>query len=354
MSLTTAAESDHSRELRVFHDVAKALTSSLDLETVLQTIMKKMVAYFESADWSLLIVDETTGELYQALAVGKGHEYANVLRLETGETLEQWVLQRAEPLIIADVMQDARIQPSSVRGAFPPGCSIVCMQVRTGGKTLGIIELMNIDMETYSRNQMVLQTLTDYAAIAIENARAVRRIQELSITDDCTGLYNARHLYTLLSDEVHRSARFGYELAVLFLDLDFFKRVNDEHGHLTGSRLLGQVGQFLRENLRLVDVAFRYGGDEFVILLPQTSQDGALFVARRLVRGFHAKEWRPADGIRLKLTVSVGIATYPLNASTPKEIVQHSDEMMYEAKQSGRDKIAVFGRGIVGLDDIGE
>jgi diguanylate cyclase (GGDEF)-like protein len=354
MSLTTTAESDNSRELRVFHDVAKALTSSLDLETVLQTILKKMAAYFESADWSLLMVDDVTGELHRALAVGESHEYANVLRLETGEALEQWALERAEPLIIADVMQDARIRPSSVPASFAPGCSIVCMPVRTGGKTLGIIELMNFDIETYSRNQMVLQTLTDYAAIAIENARAVRRIQEISITDDCTGLYNARHLSTVLSDEVHRSARFGYELAVLFLDLDFFKRVNDEHGHLTGSRLLGQVGQFLRENLRLVDAAFRYGGDEFVILLPQTSRDGALFVARRLVRAFHAKEWRPADGIRLKLTVSVGIATYPLDAGSPKEIVQHSDEMMYRAKQSGRDRIAVFGRGIVDLDDAGE
>lgn len=354
MSLTTTAESDHSRELRVFHDVAKALTSSLDLETVLQTILKKMAAYFESADWSLLMVDDATGELHRALAVGKGREHANVLRLETGETLEQWVLEHAEPLIIADVMQDARIQSGGVPGSFARGCSIVCMPVRTGGKTLGIIELTNIDMQTYSRNQMVLQTLTDYAAIAIENARAVRRIQEISITDDCTGLYNARHLSTVLSDEVHRTARFGYELAVLFLDLDFFKRVNDEHGHLTGSRLLGQVGQFLRENLRLIDSAFRYGGDEFVILLPQTSRDGALFVARRLVRGFHAKEWRPADGIRLKLTVSVGIATYPLDAGNPKEIVEHSDEMMYRAKQSGRDKIAVFGRGIVGLDDAGE
>ncbi len=82
---------------------------------------------------------------------------------------------------------------------------------------------------------MLLRTLADYAAIAIENARAVRRVQELSITDDCTGLYNARHLFTVLSEEVHRSQRFGYEFSLLFLDLDHFKRVNDEHGHLIGS-----------------------------------------------------------------------------------------------------------------------
>ena len=150
---------------------------------------------------------------------------------------------------------------------------MVCVPVRTGGKVLGVIQLVNIDMQVYARSEMLLQTLADYAAIAIENARAVRRIQELSITDDCTGLYNARHLFTVLADEVNRSARFGYEFTLLFLDLDHFKRVNDEHGHLVGSKLLAEVGECLRENLRLVDAAFRYGGDEFAILLPQTSRE---------------------------------------------------------------------------------
>jgi len=226
------------------------------------------------------------------------------------------------------------------------------MPVRTGGKTLGVIQLMNIDIHTYDRDQMLLQTLTDYAAIAIENARAVRRIQELSITDDCTGLYNARHLFTVLSDEVHRSERFGYQLGLIFFDIDYFKHVNDAYGHMVGSRLLGQVGQFLRESLRLVDAAFRYGGDEFAILLPQTSQAGTILVARRLMRGLHSRSWRPAANVALALTASIGIATYPADATNPKDIVQRSDEMMYAVKQSGRDNIAVSGKGIIGPEDI--
>ena len=104
------------------------------------------------------------------------------------------------------------------------GCSVVCVPVRTGGKMLGIIQLISVDMQIYIRNEVLLQTLADYAAIAIENARAVQRIQELSITDDCTGLYNARHLFPVLSEEIHRSQRFGYEFSLLFLDLDHFKR----------------------------------------------------------------------------------------------------------------------------------
>ena len=102
---------------------------------------------------------------------------------------------------------------------------------------------------------------------------SVEKIQELTITDDCTGLYNARHLYKTLETEVYRSARFGYEFTVVFIDLDHFKQVNDTHGHLIGSKLLTEIGYLIKAQLRLIDYAFRYGGDEFVVLLPQTGKD---------------------------------------------------------------------------------
>jgi diguanylate cyclase (GGDEF)-like protein len=348
MSLPATDNDSQFYELKIFHDVAKALTSSLDLDTILQTIMEKMAAYFKPATWSLLMLDEASDELYYAAAVGKGCENLNALQLLTGESLARWVINQGAPLVIPDVARDERIQYPKGEDFFLEGCSVVCMPVRTGGKVLGIIQMVNIDMQVYTRNKMLLQTMADYAAIAIENARAVQRIQELSITDDCTGLYNARHLFTTLSEEVHRSQRFGYEFSLLFLDLDYFKRVNDEHGHLVGSRLLGQVGQALRENLRLVDAAFRYGGDEFAILLPQTSKDAAVLVAQRLMSVFHFRQWLATEGLRLPLRASIGIASYPTDAGSPQAVVQRADEMMYQVKQAGRDNIAVAGLGIVG------
>ena len=152
----------------------------------------------------------------------------------------------------------------------------------------------------------------------------------------------------MLSEEVHRSQRFGYEFSLLFLDLDHFKHINDQHGHLIGSKLLGQVGQTLRNNLRLVDSAFRYGGDEFVILLPQTSKEAALLVARRLTAVFHAYPWLVGATPDVSLRASIGIAAYPVDGTTPQAIVQRADEMMYLVKQAGRDNIAVAGVGIVG------
>ena len=160
---------------------------------------------------------------------------------------------------------------------------MICVPLRSKLRVLGVIQLVNVDMSHFTDAELFfLQSLSDYAAIAIENARWVEKIQELTITDDCTGLYNARHLYKTLETEVYRSSRFGYEFRILFIDLDHFKTVNDTHGHLIGSKLLAEIGYLIKAQLRFIDFAFRYGGDEFVVLLPQTAKDQALVVAKRL------------------------------------------------------------------------
>ncbi len=340
-------KSQQSYELQIFHDVAKALTSSLDLDIVLQTILEKIAAYFRPTTWALLMLDGERQELFYSVAVGQGCDSVNGLKLNTGQSLARWVIEKGEPLVISDVNRDTRIEPSSKDEFFLQPCSIVCMPVRTGGNVLGLMQLVNSDMQIYQRGEMLLQALADYAAIAIENARAMQRIQELSITDDCTGLYNARHLTTVLAEEVPRSQRFGYEFSVLFLDLDHFKRINDEYGHLNGSKLLAQFGRLLRENLRLVDAAFRYGGDEFVVLLPQTGKDAAIMVARRLMTMFATAKWNALQEVQLALTASIGIASYPHDGSTSQAIVQLADDMMYRVKQSGRNNIAVAGVGLI-------
>jgi diguanylate cyclase (GGDEF)-like protein len=349
-SVATADNDRQLYELKIFHDVAKALTSTLDLNTILQTIMDKMAAYFEPATWSLVMIDEASQEPYFAASVGEGADALAALQLTDGASLAEWVIDHGETLVIANVNRDPMIDPESRQDWFDLSCPVVCVPVRTAGKVLGVIQLVNIDMSVYARSELLLQTLADYAAIAVENARAVRRIQELSITDDCTGLYNARHLFTVLGEEFHRSERFGFEFTLLFLDLDHFKRVNDEYGHLVGSKLLAEVGACLRENLRLVDAAFRYGGDEFALLLPQTSRDAGLRVARRISRVFHRRKWLVERSSPIALEASIGIATYPSDASSPQAIVQRADEMMYAVKQAGRNNIAVCGLGIVGLD----
>jgi diguanylate cyclase (GGDEF)-like protein len=351
MKIASTASESKLYDLSIFHDVAKALTSSLDLDIILETLMQKMAAYFETATWALILLDESSQQPQYVAPVEPDFERLNLVRLKNKQTLAQCVMATGEALVISDLRSDPRVDPDTVDPLFAPDSAVVCLPVRGVHSVFGVIQLLGIDLQVYQQNELFLHTIADYAAIAIDNARAVRRIQELSITDDCTKLYNQRHLFTVLDEEVHRSARFGYQFSLLFLDLDNFKSVNDRYGHLLGSKLIAQAGQCLKENLRLIDAAFRYGGDEFAILLPQTSRDSALFVARRIARAFHQRDWRPEENVSLQLRASIGIAGYPHDASSPQDIVQRADELMYSVKQSGRDNIAVAGLGIVGLGD---
>jgi diguanylate cyclase (GGDEF)-like protein len=225
--------------------------------------------------------------------------------------------------------------------------SIICVPLRSKHRVLGVIQLVNANVEMSEQEMFFLQALCDYAAISIENARSVEKIQELTITDDCTGLFNARHLHKTLETEVYRSARFGYQFSMIFIDLDHFKSVNDTHGHLVGSRLLSEVGYLIKAQLRLIDFAFRYGGDEFVVLLPQTTKDQAVVVATRLQESLRAGTFCIEQSLNLKVRASMGLATFPHDAQTPQDIIRQADEMMYMVKNTTRDNIGVASRGLI-------
>ncbi|HEU5452686.1 MAG TPA: sensor domain-containing diguanylate cyclase [Terriglobales bacterium] len=349
--MTEAAGTERKRqihELRIFHEVAKALTSSLNLDSILQTIMEKVAEYFRPDTWSLLMVDEDADELYFAIAVGDAADALKSVRLKVGEGIAGWVAKHGESLIVPDVYTDPRFAKRIDEMTKWKTRSIICIPLKSKHRVLGVIQLINVPMTGFGEDEMFfLQAICDYAAIAIDNARAVERIQELTITDDCTGLYNARHLYKTLESEVYRSARFGYEFTVLFIDLDHFKQVNDTHGHLIGSKLLAEIGYAIKSHLRLIDYAFRYGGDEFVILLPQTSKDSALIVAKRLLENFRKNTYLNDEGLHLNVRASFGMASYPEDAKSAHEIIRQADEMMYLVKNSTRDNIAIAQQGML-------
>jgi diguanylate cyclase (GGDEF)-like protein len=337
-----------SQELNIFHDVAKALTSSLDLDSILQTIMEKMAEYFRPDTWSLLMVDEQKDELYFAIAVGEKAEALKNERLKVGEGIAGWVAKHGEQVISDDVISDPRFARRFDQITNWETRSVIAVPLRSRLRVLGVIQLVNVDRSQFSEQDIFfLQALCDYAAIAIENARWVEKIQELTITDDCTGLYNARHLYKTLETEVYRSSRFGYEFSLLFIDLDHFKSVNDTHGHLIGSKLLAEIGYLVKAQLRLIDFAFRYGGDEFVVLLPQTGKDQALVVAKRLRDAMRASSFCRDEGLNLNVRASIGLATYPHDARDSHDIIRQADEMMYLVKNTTRDNIGIAQRGVM-------
>jgi diguanylate cyclase (GGDEF)-like protein len=336
-------------EIAVFHELGKALTSSLQLDQVLRTIMEKIDEFLRPDTWSLLLVDEVKQELYFELAVGKGAQALKDVRIKMGQGIAGWVAQHDEAVIVPDVSKDTRFFAKIDEKTKEETRSIVAVPVRYRDHCLGVIELINcVEREGFLDHDLaLLEALADFAAIALENARHVKRIHELTITDDCTGLFNARHMDFILETEIYRSQRYGYEFSVVFIDLDHFKSVNDTHGHLIGSKLLAEVGQLVKSTCRRIDFAFRYGGDEFVIVLPQASKENAFVVARRLHKLIGETAWLTSEGLDIHFTASLGVASFPSDAKSKVDLLHLADEAMYSVKNSTRNAVAAARIGVL-------
>jgi len=343
-------ESRQMDHLRVFHDVARALTSSLELEEILGAIMDKMAQFFGPERWSMLMVDDKSSELYYAIAVGENTESLKGLRVPMGEGVAGWVASTGNPLVVPDVALDPHWSAFANKHPDLKIKSIACVPVRSGNKTLGVIQLLNSKLDLLSEYSIsFLRILCDYAAIAIQNARSMTLIQELTITDDVTGLFNARHLYTMLDQQVAQDQVFS----LMFVDLDHFKSVNDTHGHLIGSRLLAEIGGLLKRSLGPNNSAFRYGGDEFVALLPGMGKSAASGTTMALREDLRAARFLEGAGLSLNVSGSFGLATYPEDGTTVPTILRAADTMMYEAKKT-RNNVAVAGKGTMDWEEMAE
>lgn len=334
------------RDLLIFHNVARALTSELDLDSILRAIMLQMEQYFQPEQWSLLIVDEARQDLFYAVVVGHAETDLRDVRVPLGHGLAGWVARRGETVILPEAENHPRLVQTEPGPRFRIR-SAICMPLRSHQRTLGVIQLFNCRLESFSDDVIsFLHLLCDYAAIAIENARAVERIQQLTITDDCTGLFNQRQLYSLLGKESENARLAGAPFSLIFIDLDHFKAVNDAHGHLIGSRLLAEFGQALRSLVLPVDYVFRYGGDEFLVLLHQADKSEAERVARRIHETLRCRSFRVTENLELTIRASYGVATWPDDAEDIHDLILRADTAMYRVKGSTRDDVAIAGENL--------
>ncbi len=331
-----------SSQVDMIADIGQALTSTFDMNEVISVIMKNMTKLFELENWSLLLVDDASGELYFEVAIDHENKNIDGLRFKSEEGVAGWVLREKKTLIIDDVSRDHRFTGHIDKLTSFKTKSIIAVPLIFRDKTIGVLELVNCKepKKIKGTKLKLLSLLADFAAIAINNAKDYQYINQLTITDDLTGLNNSRHLHYILDKEISRCLKGEKPLALIFIDIDHLKKINDAHGHLAGSEVISEFGQVIKILLRPGDFGARYGGDEFVVILPETSKDEAIQIASVLRQNINEKHFLDSMRLNLHLTASFGVATFPDDADSKDAIIKIADDMMYKVKNSTRNGIA--------------
>jgi diguanylate cyclase (GGDEF)-like protein len=329
-------------ELRQLLDMSSALSRSLDPKDV-ASLMAQHLAGAMGAERAQISDWDRAGERLRTLgcypAVDRSHLddfYPLAGFPETDRVLREGVIA----VIDAD---DPDADPAEVAELRRDGMrSLVMLPLIAKGEAIGLVEITSREAPTVDPGRVTLaRTMAHEAAMALENARVYEAALDLADRDPLTGFFNHRYLHERLSEEVVRAIRTRQPLSVLMLDLDDFKLVNDTFGHVYGDRVLVYVAETLRAALRASDVAARYGGDEFALILPETDAPGAARVAERILEAFRAQPFTAEGRQPFPVGASIGVATHPRDGRTATELIAAADTGLYEAKGEGGNRVSL-------------
>jgi len=326
-------EQRKTHHLTLLNNVSRKAISTLNPEEMLSEIASEIHINLPYDHIGIGILDYTNREVVIQAEAGHSAQGLNQ-RIKLGEGCVGQVVMSGNVQRLDDIAAEAERQ--RYRTILPDACSLVALPVIYADQMLGVLNVESRKPHAFSDEEvLLLRTLADQIASALHNAFVFQKAKEQAITDGLTGVKTHRFFMEALNAEWRRATRVGRSFSLLLLDLDKFKFVNDYYGHLEGDTLLQRVGRLLEQNCRRSDVVARYGGDEFVVLMPETNADQALTLGEKL------RVWLANDPLlrEKKITASVGLATFPTHASTPQELIQISDASMYLAKHQGGNTV---------------
>lgn len=347
------------------HKASFSLRSELDLDVFLREILRKANEFVPSESGSILLDDpfrkvasRSENELVFIATFGAGSENLVGVRLSAGSGIVGKVYQTGSPYVSRNVDEDEFFFPGIDQQIGHKTESVVCVPIYIGKNVCGVLELINrSDGRVFTEKDLtLLEIFAGYTSFTLQNALDAKRAHELAKRDDLTGLFNDRWLHVRLSEVLTEADRTGVSCVLIFMDLDYFKTINDAHGHLAGSQVLREVGFILKRLVPAGGITARYGGDEFVIVLPETGLDSGVELAEQIKDAivenvFVDRDYgygMPALHLTRVLSASFGVADHVPNQEgfdstegRKNDLMKRADAAMYMAKAQGKGRIVV-------------
>ncbi len=315
--------------------IGDTLSATHDLDRILGVVLETAMASTRARAGAVLLLGADRTELELAVSQGlEEHGVTPALRLPLGVGIAGRVARSGEAL--RGRVGVGELQPAP---GEPDATTLVAVPLKSSTTVIGVLCLYDrADGEPFDEADLAtLRTFTSQATVAVDNVVLHEEARRLSITDGLTGLWNYRYFTMTIGKEIERAARFSRPLALLILDLDHFKLVNDVHGHQRGDAVLVELAGRARAEVRDVDTVARYGGEEFVVILPETDEEGAAHIAERIRGAVKRRPFGEPGEEPLEITVSVGVAVFPVHGAGSTSLLRRADEALYAAKRSGRD-----------------
>jgi diguanylate cyclase (GGDEF)-like protein len=331
----------HNRTL--LNEMGDLLQTCLSVEEAYEIIAKFAQQLFPGESGALCILDDSQNNVETVAAWGESPPTESIFAPE-----DCWALRRGK----AHVVVDPRSEPVCRHITHPPSDGYLCVPMMSQGKALGTLYLLNgpntltqpNEMWPLSKESTKQQLAIAFARnveLALANLKLRETLHNQAIRDPLTGLFNRRYMEESLKREVYRAERRGTSLGIIMLDIDHFKKFNDTHGHAAGDALLHELGSFLKAHVRGADIACRYGGEEFTLILPDVSVEGARQRAEQLREQVRYLKVQDNNQTLNGVTLSLGVAVFPLNGSTMETVLRSADLALYRAKHEGRNRVVV-------------
>ena len=339
---------DKARGLRVqsaLYTASGAFTSLLEPEALYDIVLNKSIDLVGAEQGSLMILDEKDMALAVKAIKGIDKAVLEDLRVRIGEGISGGVAESGSPLIVNDIEESS--VPRKNRSRYKTK-SFASIPLKINSKTIGVLNVSDkITGEVFSaEDRDLLISFASYASIALDRGAYYKMSEEfksISITDHLTGLLNRRYLQDRLLEEMERAKRHKEPLTIFMIDIDNFKSFNDRYGHPAGDQILKNMAQAIQEEIRIIDVLVRYGGEEFTVILPATSKTASKTLAERIRKGIEdVPYWGAKIPAGERLTISLGIATFPDDADSMEALIERADTALYMAKTRGKNRVISY------------